>query len=192
MSLVEGNRGLLDGLDAAGTHSTAALARLLGAPVLLVVNAAKVTRTVGGAGARLPAARPGPEARGVVLNRVAGARHERAGPARRRGALRRARARRLPRLGDNLLPGPAPRPGASARSTPAPRRSRRAAGGAVRRAPGPRPRDPAGRARGAAARGWPARARATPTLPPPSAPVRVGVLSRLAPSPSTTPRTSRR
>ncbi|MBE3100067.1 MAG: cobyrinic acid a,c-diamide synthase, partial [Planctomycetes bacterium] len=36
VNIIEGNRGLHDGIDADGTHSTAALARLLGAPVLLV------------------------------------------------------------------------------------------------------------------------------------------------------------
>jgi cobyrinic acid a,c-diamide synthase len=44
-NLVEGNRGLYDGGDARGTHSTAELAKALRAPVLLVVNATKVTRT---------------------------------------------------------------------------------------------------------------------------------------------------
>src|SRR5580700_1193003 len=44
-NLVEGNRGLYDGADARGTHSTAELAKALTAPVVLVVNATKVTRT---------------------------------------------------------------------------------------------------------------------------------------------------
>jgi len=76
LSLVEGNRGLLDGMDGEGTHSTAALARLLGAPVVLVVSAAKVTRTV--AAPVLGCLRLEPEVTlaGVILNRVAGARHE--------------------------------------------------------------------------------------------------------------------
>jgi len=43
--LVEGNRGLFDGMDVAGTHSTAALAKLLGATVILVVDVTKMTRT---------------------------------------------------------------------------------------------------------------------------------------------------
>src|SRR4030042_2316136 len=45
VNIIEGNRGLYDGSDAQGTHSTAMLARSLKAPVLLVVNTAKVTRT---------------------------------------------------------------------------------------------------------------------------------------------------
>ena len=44
--LIEGNRGLYDGLDGAGSHSTAELAKRLGAPVILVVDVTKSTRTV--------------------------------------------------------------------------------------------------------------------------------------------------
>jgi len=75
-NLIEGNRGLFDGLDAEGTHSTAALAKTLEAPVLLVVNATKVTRTV--AAWVLGSQKLDPEVRiaAVVLNRVNGARHE--------------------------------------------------------------------------------------------------------------------
>lgn len=77
MSVVEGNRGLHDGMDVHGTHSTAALARLLNAPVVLVVNATKVTRTT--AAVVLGCKTLDPEVRlvGVILNRVAGQRHER-------------------------------------------------------------------------------------------------------------------
>ena len=48
-SLVEGNRGLCDGMDVDGTHSTATLARLIEAPVLLVVPVTKMTRTAAAA-----------------------------------------------------------------------------------------------------------------------------------------------
>jgi len=44
-NLIEGNRGLYDGFDAKGTHSTAELAKALRAPVVLVLDATKVTRT---------------------------------------------------------------------------------------------------------------------------------------------------
>jgi cobyrinic acid a,c-diamide synthase len=75
LNLIEGNRGLYDGADARGTHSTAALARALSAPVILVVNAAKVTRTA--AASVLGCRMLDPELRiaGVVLNRIAGERH---------------------------------------------------------------------------------------------------------------------
>jgi cobyrinic acid a,c-diamide synthase len=46
LSLVECNHGLHDGLDLEGSDSSAALARLLEAPVLLVVNAARLTRGI--------------------------------------------------------------------------------------------------------------------------------------------------
>jgi len=77
VSVIEGNRGLFDGGDAKGTHSTAALARLLDAPVLLVVNIAKVTRTAAAVVLGCKHLEPGTPICGVVLNRVAGARHQR-------------------------------------------------------------------------------------------------------------------
>ncbi len=76
-NLVEGNRGLYDGADARGTHSTAELAKALRAPVVLVVNATKVTRTT--AALVLGCQRLDPDVRiaGVIVNRVSGSRHER-------------------------------------------------------------------------------------------------------------------
>jgi cobyrinic acid a,c-diamide synthase len=44
--VIEGNRGLYDGVNAEGGYSTAELALQLGLPVLLVVNCSKTTRTV--------------------------------------------------------------------------------------------------------------------------------------------------
>lgn len=46
ISLVEGNRGLYDGVTRDGDYSTAELSLLLNLPVLLVVNCSKTTRTV--------------------------------------------------------------------------------------------------------------------------------------------------
>jgi len=76
LSLVEGNRGLYDGMDVAGSHSTAELAKLLRAPVVLVIDCDKVTRTA--AAMILGCQRLDPEVaiKGVILNRVAGSRHE--------------------------------------------------------------------------------------------------------------------
>jgi cobyrinic acid a,c-diamide synthase len=76
MNLIEGNRGLYDGSDARGTHSTAELAKALQAPVLLVVNATKVTRTL--AACILGCQKLDPEVwiAGVVLDQVGGSRHE--------------------------------------------------------------------------------------------------------------------
>lgn len=77
LNLVEGNRGLYDGVDSRGTHSTAELAKAIAAPVLLVLNATKVTRTA--AAWVLGCQRLDPEVRfaGVILNQVSTARHER-------------------------------------------------------------------------------------------------------------------
>ncbi|MEJ5357038.1 MAG: cobyrinate a,c-diamide synthase [Desulfobacterales bacterium] len=76
LALVEGNRGLFDGIDLDGATSTAELAKLLEAPVLLCLDATKTTRTLAAvvAGCRNFDARL--RLAGVVLNRVAGSRHE--------------------------------------------------------------------------------------------------------------------
>jgi cobyrinic acid a,c-diamide synthase len=76
INLIEGNRGLFDGFDNAGAHSTAALAKLLRAPVVLVVNAAKVTRTAAALVLGCQKLDPELELAGVILNRVNGVRHE--------------------------------------------------------------------------------------------------------------------
>jgi cobyrinic acid a,c-diamide synthase len=76
VGLVEGNKGLYDGLALDGSNSNAALARQLGLPVLLVLDARGMTRGIAplilGYQAFDPALRIG----GVILNRVGGARHE--------------------------------------------------------------------------------------------------------------------
>jgi len=77
LNIIEGNRGVYDGSDARGTHSTAQLAKLLRAPLVLVVDAAKVTRTAAACVLGCQAFDPDVRFAGVVLNRVAGARHER-------------------------------------------------------------------------------------------------------------------
>ena len=46
LAVIEGNRGLYDGLDARGTCSSAELAKLLQAPVVLAVDCTKSIRTV--------------------------------------------------------------------------------------------------------------------------------------------------
>lgn len=76
LNLIEGNRGLFDGVDAYGTHSTAQLAKLLDAPVLLVVNAKKVTHTVAALVLGCQKLDPYLRIGGVILNHVSGCRHE--------------------------------------------------------------------------------------------------------------------
>jgi len=75
--LVEGNRGLYDGVDAAGSHSTAALAKLLELPVVLVVDVSKATRTVAAVVLGCTQLDPQVKLAGVVLNRVGTSRQER-------------------------------------------------------------------------------------------------------------------
>ena len=75
LSIVEGNRGLFDGMDVAGSCSTAALARSLDAPVVLVLDATKMTRTAAAIVAGVAAFEPGLVLAGVIVNRIGGARH---------------------------------------------------------------------------------------------------------------------
>lgn len=76
LALIEGNRGLFDGMDAEGTFSSAELAKLLRAPVLLTVDATKTTRTAAAMILGCQTMDPDVRLGGVVLNRIAGSRHE--------------------------------------------------------------------------------------------------------------------
>jgi cobyrinic acid a,c-diamide synthase len=75
-ALVEGNRGLFDGMDATGQHSSAALARLLGLSVFLVVDCTKSTRTLAALLKGCQVLEAGTSIRGVILNRIGTPRHE--------------------------------------------------------------------------------------------------------------------
>ncbi len=74
--LIEGNRGLYDGLDAQGTSSTAELAKLLATPVVLVVDCTMTTRTVAALVMGCQHFDPEVPLKGVILNQVARPRHE--------------------------------------------------------------------------------------------------------------------
>ncbi len=76
IAVIEGNRGLFDGMDSEGSHSTAQLAKLVGAPVVLVVDATKVTRTVAAQVLGCEVMDPKLNLAAVILNRVASHRHE--------------------------------------------------------------------------------------------------------------------
>lgn len=76
LCLIEGNRGLYDGTDESGTHSTAELAKLINSPVILVVDCTKVTRTLAAIVLGLKQFDPAVSIRGVVLNHVATSRQE--------------------------------------------------------------------------------------------------------------------
>lgn len=76
IAVIEGNRGLFDGMDSEGSHSTAHLAKLVGAPVVLVVDVTKVTRTVAAQVLGCEVMDPKLNLAAVLLNRVASQRHE--------------------------------------------------------------------------------------------------------------------
>jgi cobyrinic acid a,c-diamide synthase len=74
--LIEGNRGLYDGLDAQGTYSTAELAKFLATPVVLVVDCTMTTRTAAALILGCQHFDPQVPIAGVILNQVARPRHE--------------------------------------------------------------------------------------------------------------------
>jgi len=76
LSVIEGNRGLYDGIDLEGTTSTAELAKLLRAPVILCIDCTKSTRTIAAVVLGCMHFDLKVDIKGVILNRVAGARHE--------------------------------------------------------------------------------------------------------------------
>lgn len=76
INLVEGNRGLFDGVDIVGTHSTAELAKAIQAPVLLVMDVTKMTRTAAAVVLGCQHLDPDVRIAGVILNHVNGKRHE--------------------------------------------------------------------------------------------------------------------
>jgi cobyrinic acid a,c-diamide synthase len=74
--LVEGNKGLYDGLDLQGANSNAALAHLLDLPVILVLDARGMTRGIAPLILGYQAFDRGIRIAGVILNRLGGSRHE--------------------------------------------------------------------------------------------------------------------
>jgi cobyrinic acid a,c-diamide synthase len=76
IAIIEGNRGLYDGMDMEGTVSTAEVAKLLKSPVILVVDCTKVTRTIAALVRGCQIFDPEVPLKGVILNRLAGLRHE--------------------------------------------------------------------------------------------------------------------
>ena len=76
LSIIEGNHGLFDSFDETGVGSTAAVARTLEAPILLVVNATRVGRSIAAIVHGCQTFEPGTHIAGVVLNNIAHGRHE--------------------------------------------------------------------------------------------------------------------
>jgi len=76
IAIIEGNLGLFDGMDLEGYDSTAGLAHLLEAPVIMVVDASRMNRGIAPLLLGYTKFDPELEIAGVVLNKVGSARHE--------------------------------------------------------------------------------------------------------------------
>ncbi len=76
ISLIEGNKGLHDGVSLDGSDSNAALAKLLHTPVILVIDSRGMTRGVAPIVQGFQGFDPDVNIAGVILNQVGGSRHE--------------------------------------------------------------------------------------------------------------------
>ncbi len=76
IALIEGNKGLYDGLSLDGSNSNAALAALLGAPVVLVIDARGMTRGIAPLILGYQAFDRDIRIAGVILSQLGGSRHE--------------------------------------------------------------------------------------------------------------------
>ncbi len=76
IAIVEGNKGLYDGLALDGSNSNAALAHLLDLPVVLVLDARGMTRGIAPLILGYQAFDPRIRIAGVILNQLGGTRHE--------------------------------------------------------------------------------------------------------------------
>jgi len=76
VALIEGNKGLYDGLSLDGSNSNAALARLLNTPIVLVIDARGMTRGIAPLILGYQAFEQDIHIAGVILNQLGGSRHE--------------------------------------------------------------------------------------------------------------------
>jgi len=76
IAMIEANKGLYDGVDLHGADSNAALAKLLKAPVVLVIDTVGTTRGIAPLLLGYQGFDPGVNIAGVILNKVGGPRHE--------------------------------------------------------------------------------------------------------------------
>ena len=76
LALIEGAMGLYDSLDSEGHGSTAQIAKLLQSPVILVVNTARMTRSVAAMVTGYQHFDSETNIAGVILNNVSGSRHQ--------------------------------------------------------------------------------------------------------------------
>ncbi|MGC8603894.1 MAG: cobyrinate a,c-diamide synthase, partial [Desulfomonilaceae bacterium] len=76
IAIIEGNRGLFDGVDNQGSFSSAELGKLLLSPTILIVDCLKMTGTAAALIKGCLEFDPELHIAGIILNRVKGARHE--------------------------------------------------------------------------------------------------------------------
>jgi cobyrinic acid a,c-diamide synthase len=76
MALIEGNKGLFDGMDIKGSNSNAAMAAYLDSPVVLVINCRGMTRGIAPLLLGYQAFDSNIDIAGVILNQVGGSRHQ--------------------------------------------------------------------------------------------------------------------
>jgi len=76
ISVIESNKGLYDGVDLHGADSNAAMAKLIKAPVVLVVDTTGTTRGIAPLLMGYQAFDAGVNIAGVILNKTGGSRHE--------------------------------------------------------------------------------------------------------------------
>jgi cobyrinic acid a,c-diamide synthase len=76
ISIIEANKGLYDGLDLDGSNSNAALAKLVNAPVILVLSTKGMTRGIAPLILGYQQFDKDIHIAGVILNQVGGSRHE--------------------------------------------------------------------------------------------------------------------
>ena len=75
LALIEGNHGLHDGISLDGSDSSAGLAQMLEAPVVLVVDSRKMNRGIAALVMGMQAMTPRADIMGVILNQVKSLRH---------------------------------------------------------------------------------------------------------------------
>jgi cobyrinic acid a,c-diamide synthase len=76
IAVVEGAMGLFDGFDDQGRGSTAQISRIISSPVILVINASRMTRSAAALVSGFQHFEADVQIAGVILNNVAGLRHE--------------------------------------------------------------------------------------------------------------------
>jgi len=76
IAIIEGNKGLYDGVDLQGADSNAAMAKLLNAPVVLTIDTVGITRGIAPLLQGYVNFDTNVNIAGVILNKVGGSRHE--------------------------------------------------------------------------------------------------------------------